>query len=732
MQSRPAAPTERELPRRQFLKMIVVSAAAAGVLAGCDDDDSFPVDETRFPQSVASGDPTANSVVLWTRVAAGSADQTLRLQVASDEGFSALVLDLDALPARAQADHCLRVKVTGLEAGRHYWYRFLHQQDGDWVSSRTGRTKTAPAANADVAVKYALASCQDYIGRYYNTWAWLLEQEPELDFVLHVGDYVYETTGDPRFQDTDASRKMVFADTAGAIALGKDPFTYFAASSVSNYRDLYKTYRTDKTLQRVHERYPMIAVWDDHEYSDDCWGGTSTYFNGLKNEVDPARRQRAEQVYYEFMPIDDARVGSSGALTKDASELYPNNTLYRRQRYGQHLELAVLDYRSYRADHLIPEDAFPGTVVMNAETLSAVLGAATYEAVKASFGPYVNLDQAPWNAYVPALAAILTQAYVGEGLDAATAQAKAVADLKGEVSAFIVNLLIDQYNGAVAAGLAPPPALPRIDDATYEALPRGMAYLHLGKQQFFSEFGARYGLVKSSYELYAGYMSATGRFNQDALGSKQQAFLDSALASDATFVCVASSVSTVPLVWDLSAETVLPPDFQTAFYANADHWDGFPNGKQALLAKLAARGNAFIVAGDIHASYVAAHEVGGRIVPDFTGTSITSTTFGGFVDEALPTVTATFTPEQAARARVVLVDELDQNFQKAYPAMKFAESRKNGVVVIKVDGSGTEATYHLIDEKEVGTDYTGSSAELAKRFSARRFRFTRSGAFEVL
>jgi len=57
-------------------------------------------------------------------------------------------------------------------------------------------------------------------------------------------------------------------------------FQYYAAASVSNYRDIYKTLRSDPVIQKVHERYPFILMWDDHEFSNDCWQSNATYENG--------------------------------------------------------------------------------------------------------------------------------------------------------------------------------------------------------------------------------------------------------------------------------------------------------------------------------------------------------------------------------------------------------------------------------------------------------------------
>jgi alkaline phosphatase D len=477
-------------------------------------------------------------------------------------------------------------------------------------------------------------------------------------------------------------------------------------------------------LQQVHERYPMIGIWDDHEYSDDCWGATATYFNGREDEYNPPRRDRAEQVYYEFMPVDDPAI-ASGALNKDPATLWPNNVLYRRLRFGQNLEAVLLDYRSYRPDHLIPEGGFPGKVVMSEPVLVSILGQTAYDAVKANFGPYVDTTTAPWNSYLTALIPVLAQGYLQAGFTG-DAQTKATDDLTGLVSAFVFNQLITQFNAAVAAGQIPgASALPAIDSTTYDALPRGIAYLHIGKQSFFSELGARYAVVQPTFDLYAQYMQATGQYEQDPLGATQRQFLANALASDATFINVISTVSTAPLRWDLRSATSLPADYQTVFKPNVDQWDGFPQGKQAFLETLANRPGAFLASGDIHASFVTQHQTSTMAMPvaDFTGPAISSGTFNNFVQAAiagLPGLDAT----QKAAANQALVLGLDQTLQASAPAdepIVFADTTQHGIMVFRVDAAQTRVDYLLIDQSAVSQNLTGDSAALTKAFSRQRF-----------
>lgn len=719
------------MQRRAFLQFTVLSAASVA-LGGCGggdgDGDSPSADVVHgFPQSVASGDPKADSVILWTRVD-GEGLIGVRVQVALDEGFTQLVLDDDTVRALPMHGHCVKVKVVNLEPYRHYYYRFI----AGGMTSPVGRAKTAATLDMDVPARFAVLNCQDYIGRYYNSLAWLLAQENEPDFVLHVGDYIYETAGDPSFQSTDGERQITFADQAGAIQLGSPEAPYYAANSVSNYRDLYNTYRTDPMLQRLHERFSMVAIWDDHEFSDDCHGATATYHDGKQDENSPQRRLNAEQVYFEYMPVDDPRLGDYHEFFPAAEQLYPHGQLYRDLRFGRHFELLALDYRSFRPDHRIPEDAFPGAVVLDRETITAMLeqqypgmGALLYEQQKSLLGPYVDFSQEPWSHYVPGLVLVLAQAYGAEGLDSTAASQRAVQALSGKVSAFVVRSLLTQYNGAVQLGLLQGDLLAPIDDDTYDnVLDRGLAYLHFGKQAFFSEFGSRYGVVKPSYDQYVQFLAAMelqqGQQPENVYGDAQQAWLDQKImTSTATFLGLASSVSTASLILDLSEQTSLPASFQTQFYLNVDHWDGFPTRREILLKTLQARGNSFLCSGDIHAAFVSDH--GG--VADFTAPAVSSGTFHTFVADAIPGVAASFSAEQQQLLSAMFVQNLDLALQAAagFDTLRFAETNRHGFVMVEVTGTQTTATYHLIEEAAVHRSYYDQLDVLAGMMEQKTF-----------
>ncbi len=421
--------------RRDFLRATLITASAL-VLPACGGDPETPDPgrtltdgSANFPQSVASGDPKPTSVVLWTRVQDGdaAADLDLELEVATDEAFTKL-LALDAgkakLKALAKYDHCAKVKLAGLTAATTYYYRFIYVKGDKNLVSHVGRTKTAPAADADVTVKFAYVSCQDYIGRFYN--AYLLLAQEDLDFVVHLGDYVYETTGDPSFQNT-SGRAVTFTDEKEAIALDAKGKVYFAAKSLSNYRDLYKTYRSDAALQKVHELFPMIITWDDHEFSDDCYGATATYFDGKQDEADLGRRKAANQAWFEYQPVDYL---AGDDFQYDPAASFPGDLeIYRDFVFGKNVHLVMTDLRTHRADHLIPEDAFPGAVALDQAALTAELGA-----VPAFAGAYIDVETFLAGAYKTSLTGVAMAA----GFDA--------AKVTGKISVAFINALAAKLN----------------------------------------------------------------------------------------------------------------------------------------------------------------------------------------------------------------------------------------------------------------------------------------------
>ncbi|MCE9669449.1 alkaline phosphatase D family protein [Myxococcus stipitatus] len=702
--------------RRTFLQAVV--AVAASTAFGCSDDDTPSDGSKYFPQSVASGDPRPDSVVLWVRAVDpdnASANAPLRLEVSTSAEFTSLVLDR-GFTALAENDHALKVKVTNLSPRTTYYYRFTFEVGGTKYTTATGRTRTAPAAGDDVAVRFAFASCQDYIGRYYNAWQRLLQLDEDLDFVVFLGDYVYETTGDASFQSANSQRTVVFSEPEKALRQGEGLSAFFAANSLSNYRDLYKTVRSDKLMQQVHERYPFIVTWDDHEFSDDAWGANATYLDGRAQELQLERKQNAERAFFEYIPLDNTGA-DEGAIDVGAAPVFPDTRIYRDFEFGKNLKLLVTDYRTYRPDHLIPEDAYPGTVVLPEAVLAQVGALPAFQS--ATFA-YVDIDAAAFAAQKAALQGAYVQGAMAAGLTQEEATQKAGLWVKGPQALFYVNQVLDAVNKArVAAGAQPIPTF------GLEGTSRGVAYAHMGKGALFNIQGSRYIVVKPVFDLYAQIRyGLTNGTSEDALGEAQQTWLQTQLRSTNTWKIVVSSVSLSSMVFDLSQKTDVPDEtLRQAFYFSVDQWDGFPTKKKELLGYIRSNDikNAMFISGDIHASFASVESPAAQVpgVPTLTAPAITS----GSIKELAGMALLGAGYAQGSAVYKYIVTQLNESLMAANPGMRYANGDAHGFVVVELKGAQAQASFHLIPSSEVGKDYTKRAPEeLASRFTRVDFR----------
>ena len=241
---------------------------------------------TGFTHSVASGEPQADSVLLWTRYVADG-ETALTWQVSASEGFEAPLAQgqVSAAPGR---DFCAKASVTGLAPDSWYFYRFL--APGGAVSP-IGRTRTLPDGPTS-KFRMAVFSCANFGFGYFNAYAHAAEAN-DVDLAVHLGDYIYEYGG-----DTYPSRDQRHPDRG--VAPGDEIIT------LADYRLRYASYRADPDLQRLHQILPMIAVWDDHESTNDSWkGGAQNHQSESEGDWE-TRKAIAKQVYREWMPVSDA------------------------------------------------------------------------------------------------------------------------------------------------------------------------------------------------------------------------------------------------------------------------------------------------------------------------------------------------------------------------------------------------------------------------------------------
>jgi alkaline phosphatase D len=366
--------------RRRFLQL--ASAMGATLAWGCatvrPSSSDWRERRDLYPQGVASGDPDAESVLLWTRrpYADGRDSAQLLVEVAEDPAFTRVVASTSA-KVQAASDWTCRVLVGHLPAAAEFWYRFV---DEDGNGSRVGRTLTAPAAGDASPAKFAFVSCQSLPEGYGNGYRRMIHEDERaapgdrLGFVLHLGDFVYEVVQYPEQVAKNGKRYdrvitfPIRFPKGKAVARNR----FMVPDSLDDYRVLYHAYLQDPDLQDARARWPFVCIWDNHEFSWNAWqsvmefAGTPGWLAGQTLKV------AANQAWFEFQPARVLPPGARydafdapavpdvplkpGAFDETGLGTEPNNLAainsliaYRALRWGRHIDLFITDNRSFRS-----------------------------------------------------------------------------------------------------------------------------------------------------------------------------------------------------------------------------------------------------------------------------------------------------------------------------------------------------------------------------------------------
>ena len=303
------------MKRRAFLG----SASSLALIAATSRIAAQTIRHNPFSLGVASGSPSTDGMVLWTRLMAPASGEPLptvpievRWELARDAQFKTLVQTGTEL-AHPDFAHSIHVEVKGLQASsddakpRHYWYRFMI---GDAVSA-VGRTRALPARGSQQKLTLALASCQNYEHGYFSAYRHMSAER--LDCVLFVGDYIYE-----------------YGPTANRTRQHNSP----TVRTLDEYRARYALYKSDADLQAAHAAFAWIVTWDDHEVENDYADDRAASSRG---EDFLRKRTAAYRAYWEHMPLRKAQL-----------PIGPNAQMYRRYAWGQTANLHVLDARQHR------------------------------------------------------------------------------------------------------------------------------------------------------------------------------------------------------------------------------------------------------------------------------------------------------------------------------------------------------------------------------------------------
>ena len=275
-----------------------------------------------FSLGVASGDPIADGVVLWTRLApeplhGGGMPMSavdVQWEVASDRQFRAVVQKGVEL-ARPELGHSVHAEIRGLQPGREYFYRF---RAGTEIS-QIGRTMTAAEPGAPVdRLRFGVCGCSHFETGFFTGYRRIAEEN--FDFVIHTGDYIYEGRADGGRSDGRVRQHT-----------GDEIFT------LVDYRNRYALYKSDPDLMAAHRSAPFIVSFDDHEVENNYAGEADE--NGTPAEVFLLRRAAAYQAYYEHMPLRASSLPTGSGIR-----------IYRRLQFGDLIDMSVLDTRQWRSD----------------------------------------------------------------------------------------------------------------------------------------------------------------------------------------------------------------------------------------------------------------------------------------------------------------------------------------------------------------------------------------------
>lgn len=299
--------------RRSFIRSFSLGTVAVSALplTACGGgDDHQPVS---YAHGVASGDPLSDRVILWTRITTTASNELEVGWMVSEDATFANKVAVGTTRTGPASDFTVKVDATGLSPNRSYYYCF----SCEGTTSPVGRTKTLPTG-AVSRVRFAVFSCSNYPAGYFNVYGDAAKFD-DIDVALHLGDYIYEYAAGGYASQNAATMNRVSQPANEIITL-------------TDYRRRYQQYRTDPDLQAVHARLPFIAVWDDHELSNDTWRDGAENHDPATEGLWAGRRQMAIQAYHEWMPI----------RVPDAAR---PDRIYRSFDFGNLLSLHMLDTR---------------------------------------------------------------------------------------------------------------------------------------------------------------------------------------------------------------------------------------------------------------------------------------------------------------------------------------------------------------------------------------------------
>ncbi|NQY36503.1 MAG: alkaline phosphatase D family protein [Alteromonadaceae bacterium] len=277
-----------KITRRQVIKL---ASGAILLPIACSHFPNPQLINLMFSHGVASGDPDQTSIVIWTRVSNSKIPVKVNWFISTDSAFKHMDSE-GQYTTDDQRDYTVKVVVKDLKPGEMYFYKF----EVEGVSSIVGQTRTLPVGHVK-ELTFAVATCSNFPFGYFNTYD-AIANDPSIDLVIHLGDYIYEYGVDGYGGETGKR-------------LGRSHEPSHEILNLDDYRQRHAQYKTDQGSLAMHARHPLIVIWDDHETANNPWMGGAN--NHQENEGSwEARRAASLQAYYEWMPIRDPANDDTG------------------------------------------------------------------------------------------------------------------------------------------------------------------------------------------------------------------------------------------------------------------------------------------------------------------------------------------------------------------------------------------------------------------------------------
>lgn len=323
-----------------------------------------------FYHGVASGDPAPDRVIIWTRLTPDEpGEKLISWRMATDTNMLNIITS-GSTNTNETKDYTVQVDVSGLQANTWYYYEFQY----DSRRSLIGRTKTAPVGPIN-QVRMAVVSCADYQNGFYNAYR-NIAQRNDVDVVVHLGDYIYEY--------------------GASSSLGREHEPPNETITLDDYRTRYSHYRLDPDLRYLHQQFPFICVWDDHESANNAWvGGAQNHTPGTEGDWFE-RKINSVKAHEEWLPIRKPD---------------PNDPLriFRKISYGNLMDLLMLDTRLFGREEqgqgnantrqLLGDEQFNWLIneLQTSQAQWKIIGQQVMMAPLLAFGVVVNNDQ--WDGY---------------------------------------------------------------------------------------------------------------------------------------------------------------------------------------------------------------------------------------------------------------------------------------------------------------------------------------------